>query len=900
MAEPTRIPSRYRSHRRTQHDDNPEEAPQVPPIPQDETGDDGVVRSRSRYHRKSGAPHVLRPATSYDQDQINVPGLARVGSSSPSPREYASSPSRQENLWQSNSPAVGASNTQPRTPPVQAGEGLHRMRTHDKTDLDKYGYQDLARAYSGASGHASSTPRKPHARSPGLTHQLSSELFPPPLSEPRKQGPKRDGPPSSGQINATRSTVNLSKQRNDDDEEEGGCFGLFKRKRGQTTPQKTEKMPMARAPKSREPPTIRPGGGGIVPGIDAPVSAVNAGERQVLVEWRAATMSLPVTPTTTAFDLIKSASTCSSQPINVKSAVLLESFGAVGVQRPLRRYETIRDILNSWNTDRQNSLVIVDPGTGSSEPELSMSGVPSVRPGDESWTLHHSTKIDQWDKRLVTLRGYDGQMLLQKDPDKPHENIQVSNLTDFDIYTPTPDRLRKKIKPPKKHCYALKSQEKTSMFETTTNYVHFFCTSDKATADNFYAAVQQWRSWYLVHELGKGSKTKPPANIVEAVVAEKPREVPPQYRGSTNSHYLLGSFKPVDMGQFDDGSRQTLGRRMSSGGRPVSSGGRPTSSGGFAKAANQFDTNIAPERRMSTKARAKPPPALDRHVLADNEPLANLARRTSNAGKRPPTDQRSPQAGGFTDGGVVGANYSPRNHEFSDSETRRDDLDDRSRARQSIDGLPRREKSTRVTPAHKNPTSDELQRNKSKNNRPKRETVDLHRSGSRAKDQPFSKPLVDLTPQYKDPPQHTRRGRGHRPDAIGEGGLIESATSPEDVLGVPSSIDWRGHRSIASPDDENSRNPSRQRSLSQGRTATGKGVEEHEPFDIHGLLASSKTGWGGEQRGRGVVNGSRATGPMLDLNEPSVFAQGSLLNKVEREQPVGPTVDRQRRNERDD
>ena len=94
-----------------------------------------------------------------------------------------------------------------------------------------------------------------------------------------------------------------------------------------------DKTPIAREASNRGPRAILAGGGGVVPGTDAPVSAVNAGDRRVLVECGRSKMLFPVTPTTTPVDLIKSASTTMSEHIDVKSAIVLEYFGSVGVQQ---------------------------------------------------------------------------------------------------------------------------------------------------------------------------------------------------------------------------------------------------------------------------------------------------------------------------------------------------------------------------------------------------------------------------------------------------------------------------------------------------------------------------------------------------------------------------------------
>jgi hypothetical protein len=79
---------------------------------------------------------------------------------------------------------------------------------------------------------------------------------------------------------------------------------------------------------------------------------------------------------------------------------------------------------------------------------------------------------------------------------------KICHLSDFDVYTPTSSQM-KKLKPPKKICFALKSQERSSMFLDAANFVHFFCTKDKDVAERLYNAVHSWRSWYLYNMLGE-------------------------------------------------------------------------------------------------------------------------------------------------------------------------------------------------------------------------------------------------------------------------------------------------------------------------------------------------------------------------------------------------------------
>ncbi|KAK6394686.1 hypothetical protein LTR65_001477 [Meristemomyces frigidus] len=844
----------------------------MPEIPQQEDApaDDGVIRSRSRYHRKNATETAGQAAA---KDQGHYP-LVQAVSQEQSPYHNSTTGVRSADRYHERHTSPDAQLGAPDVRRIQSDENQdpgvelgHRQQlngrsVHRNTDVT-----------------SSASPLQAHA-SP-LRSQPTGELFPPPKPEPARA--VADGPPVSSHIRATQSVSELPVDA-DDDDNDGGCFGLFKRKRGDASSQ-AERRPIARPPQS-----------------DAPVSAVNAGDRQVLVECGKSKSVFPVTLTTTSVDLIKSAANCMSEHINVKSAVLLEHFGTVGVQRPLRRYEHIRDVMNSWDTDRQNSLLLVDPGTGSSEPELSIAGVPHVKPDEASWLLSYSQKVGKWDKRVITLDS-EGRITHQKDPNKPQQRENVCHLSDFDIYTPTQDQLRRKIKPPKKICYAIKSQQKTGMFESTQNYVHFFCTNDRRTADEFYAAVQGWRSWYLVNIMGEGRKPKPAAEPTARDKEMGGNAKGHQVGESFDSHYQLGSFKPlVDFEQYE--KRPTSSR---------SANAPPPSAGGFAKSASQFDTTISPERRTSTaKRKQQPPPALNnKPLLADDEPLSNLGRRASLNQKRASLDQTRAPQDGFAEKGLLGQSYSQRQREreYSERERQREqpfttgpnllnggyDGAQGDYARPQTQDGPRRNQSTRVQHAHKATSSSELRRNQSMR---KRDEVDLARSGSTRVKEPL-KPLVDLTPQYPEIPQHSKKGKGkgHHPDQVGPGGLIDNATSPDDPLGVPPSVDWRGRNSRnGSPNVQQQDPRSRTRSDSRPKTARAPASGD-SAFTGEGLLAGGQAqqGRGGGDRGRGVVDGSRARGPLLDVNEPSKFVPGSLLNVVERERGRDMLViDRQR------
>jgi hypothetical protein len=414
------------------------------------------------------------------------------------------------------------------------------------------------------------------------------------------------------------------------------------------------------------------------------------------------------------------------------------------------------------------------------------------------------------------------------------------------------------------------------MFETTENFVHFFCSNDRRTADEFHDAVQNWRSWYLVNVLGAVKKPQSPdttekdGGISTSFTAHAHKKM-----DSTSSHYQLGSFKPLmDTDQIGRRPSQRQGPRAA----------RVTS----ADDKEILESGTAPTRRPSTRKQQGPA----RAKLAEDEPLANLTRRTTADERRPSDNSQTEE---IAPTGLLGRSYSQRQRETA--------------ARNQL--------TVAENPLTRQVSSDGLRRQTSTRRNAETKQGDLGRSSStRAKNGPGGhKPLVDLTPQYPEPPQHNPKvpmGRGYQPDNVGPGGLIDAATSPEDALGIPSSTDWRGRNHIQTHELTKQRSNSRtgadfqrglrptasQRRPATARPSTARAAASHDAvsgsaFTGEGLLAKSQEGWGGGTKGRGVIDGSRAKGPMVDFSGENKFAQGSLLNRVEREQGVvGPVIER--------
>ena len=570
----------------------------------------------------------------------------------------------------------------------------------------------------------------------------------------------------------------------------------------------------------------------VVPQYDAPVSAVNAGERHVLVKCNASSLTLPVTPSTTPKDIIYSATVSMPNSIDSNRSKLVESFTQLGLERPLRNYEHVRDVMNSWDYDAQNSFIILPLENDGHDDQLDLAVVPKQQPGDTSVYMYHSQRPGTWNKRWMTLRP-DGQVTIAKR--QGQETSNICHLTDFDIYTPTHRQQTKRIRPPRKLCFAIKSQQKSNMFLDGANFVHFFATSDRMVAKEWYKAVQGWRSWYLVNVLGEGQTSKRASMTNNS---SRPTTAKTQRRASVDAAtYQPGSFKPaVDLDQ----------------------GGLNLSDSSPAPRATK-SADVFHARKISSRDRAPPPSAFLNKLNKDAEsgaPTTNSQRMPSVV-KGPVPDEGYDST--FAPTSLLGRTYSQRQR----AQREREMNGGRSRSMASVEP----------------PTG-------------------LTRKASTKSVRQMPKPLVDLTPQYQEPPQHVKKGRAVIPEPGQQ--LVEVATGlelPPGAIMTPSATTWRRPQA-QSPPQENlgrprgtSMNTDRRRMSMDGNRPrpsmdTGRPqMNDHGGFIQGGLLArtQSKRAQGGSWTGHGVKTGNRnATDkPMIDLQHPSQFANGSLLRQVE-------------------
>ena len=505
------------------------------------------------------------------------------------------------------------------------------------------------------------------------------------------------------------------------------------------------------------------GAGGEIssPSFDAPISAVNAGERRVIAKYKDYLVSLPVTPSTTSVDIIRATAEEKPELTDTQAFVVLESFKQVGLERPLRRYERIRDVLNSWDHDAQNTLIIVPSPTNGNDDDLDARSVPKAQPTDTSVNIYYSQKPGHWNKRWITLRS-DGQVVVKKNR---RETTNICHLSDFDIYVPTPRQIAKKIKPPKKVCFAVKSQQKSSMFLSTVNFVHFFSTNDRALAASWYKVVQQWRSWYLVNKLGEGQiRAKDTFNI--SMVEHQGQGLTDTKLNEAHGHLVKSAVYQVDS-RTPQSPRQLSGTNARS---KRSDSNESSDSANVSKEFKGISTGQKPARNRSA------PPISFPKKLTKDAATGNPTTNT-NGPSFVQAPIAKPESEPFATTGLLGRTYSQRQKALASREKEANAL-----------CIPK------PTPIAVSANGDVggLKRNSSQRQKPK--------------------PLVDLTPQYQEPPQHSRKGRGIIPSQIPAGGLVDIATSPEIAIPIPPTKAWR-RTDVGSGDDSPTHRPGTSRGV---------------------------------------------------------------------------------------
>ncbi|KAI0058260.1 hypothetical protein BV25DRAFT_1810990 [Artomyces pyxidatus] len=195
-----------------------------------------------------------------------------------------------------------------------------------------------------------------------------------------------------------------------------------------------------------------------------------AWQQRVFIEDMQRYNMLEIDPTTTARDVIRMLER-QKQLEERKGAggwMLFEVAHDFGMERPIRGFEIVSEVVNSWDKDKSVNFLVakMTPLAVLLHP----STMPSSSPRHNGYVEWESKK-GKWNKRWLELREH-GLWLSKKDNGK--DETFLCSLANFDAYTVT--RLHKSPKP---FVFAVKSTDNLTFFENAADYVHVFCCPDK-------------------------------------------------------------------------------------------------------------------------------------------------------------------------------------------------------------------------------------------------------------------------------------------------------------------------------------------------------------------------------------------------------------------------------------
>ncbi|KAL7266702.1 hypothetical protein RUND412_010744 [Rhizina undulata] len=192
-----------------------------------------------------------------------------------------------------------------------------------------------------------------------------------------------------------------------------------------------------------------------------------------------------------------------------KERVLLECWPSLGLHRQVRRFELIRDVTNTWDSDTDCYLRVRKELWG--QTSRSLEDFPKEHPAPQEAHFYYYSKAEKKFQRRTVKLG-NGLLRISK-KDKPSEKdfLQTINLEYFDVYTffdtfaPNP-----KLKCPTKFCFVLKSQHKQSIFGKDSVYCHYFATDSEAHFKTWFEYVRDWKSRLIAEKMSIAPWTAEP------------------------------------------------------------------------------------------------------------------------------------------------------------------------------------------------------------------------------------------------------------------------------------------------------------------------------------------------------------------------------------------------------
>lgn len=164
--------------------------------------------------------------------------------------------------------------------------------------------------------------------------------------------------------------------------------------------------------------------------------------------------------------------------------VIVEIHEAFSVERVMKPWEPIMDVIDAWESECHSALLIRARFNDATTPE-----VPREAPIMSGW-LQVEIRRGKWEKRFVILKR--GGIYVAKSETAISTAVALCSMQNFDAFT----LARPRAKSPKKPQFAIKSQQSIALFEKPEeDYIHFFACGSYAELDTWLRALRYSRSW---------------------------------------------------------------------------------------------------------------------------------------------------------------------------------------------------------------------------------------------------------------------------------------------------------------------------------------------------------------------------------------------------------------------
>ncbi|KDQ09915.1 hypothetical protein BOTBODRAFT_36729 [Botryobasidium botryosum FD-172 SS1] len=187
-------------------------------------------------------------------------------------------------------------------------------------------------------------------------------------------------------------------------------------------------------------------------------------------------------------DIVEREGVLSNDAGHANGWALWELSNDFGMERPIREYELISDILETWNKEVQINAFMVKRTPLA--PLLLQTAIPPSLPLGNSWVQWEGKK-GKWSKRWIQLRE---QSIFLSKRDNGKDETFLCSLSNFDVYIVT-----RAQKLPKPFMFAVKSTANLSLFENPSDGVHMFCC-DRDQGERLVERILVARSYVLFHE----------------------------------------------------------------------------------------------------------------------------------------------------------------------------------------------------------------------------------------------------------------------------------------------------------------------------------------------------------------------------------------------------------------